>query len=210
MNMGPDLNSTLWGCSLIQNYMPWTYFECVAREKKLMYLKPKLTGDLHLIPGVSSLQYVEIMYVIHIRFAQAAPPFLFECHVPLIWNSASMCTPQLYFIPHCSSIWVFHSLFGSTNLMFLFRLFFPLGRGLCLSYDLFGPNTWKVFSGISMQTLMWLSTSLSCLGHYQVTLTSMAACQGLSCSMVAMQPAYTSSYGWYPSPKWSLSRYLIA
>lgn len=115
--------------------------------------------------------------------------------------------------PALHHIWVFHSLFANMNLMLLFRLFIPVEQGLCLilwTTESQHPNrVWHtVFAGISMQIRMWLSTSLLLLGHY--SLISVAACQGLPCSMVEMQPAYTGSYRWYPSQSWSLSRYLIA
>lgn len=66
-----------------------------------MCLKLKLTGDLHLIPGLS-LKDAAIMYVIHIYFAQQLHPYFFNAMYHW-FGIVHLCKLQLCFTPCPSS-----------------------------------------------------------------------------------------------------------
>lgn len=74
-----------------------------------MCLKLKLTGDLHLIPGLSSLKDVEIMCVLHIYFAQQLHPHFFNARYHW-FGIVHLCKLQLCFTPcplsHLSSSFI--------------------------------------------------------------------------------------------------------
>ena len=202
--MEHNVNDALW--DFTRNYRLWTYGEYVARGNRVFELEAHRFAAhprTELLGGCWNHVYYSY------SFCSTAPPLCLQCNVPQNWGDASMCQPQLYFISWYSSHLSFSFIDASSS------LFISLGQELCPSYDLLSCSTWIVFChivfpGISMSALMWLSTSLLPSGHYQPSLISVAACQGISCSMAEVQPAYTGSYRWYPGQNWSLSGHLIA